>query len=226
MTPHVTIPVNEKGRDFVVGDIHGHYDLLMEELSYEGFDAAQDRVFSVGDLIDRGPNSLACLKLLDCPWFYAVRGNHEQMMMNWALGRSRANWQRAFGMWTEDMDKAEIAVCVESLMDLPISMTIMGETYSVGICHAEPAGFNWTEMISDEGCFHQMMWGRKVLTGNVDPRPVEGVDITVHGHTPLPEMRRIGNRFFLDTGAGQGKRLTVQKIGFLVQQYRDFAALA
>ena len=71
-----------------------------------------------------------------------------------------------------------------------------------------------------------MMWGRKVLTGNVDPGPVEGVDITVHGHTPLPEMRRTGNRFFLDTGAGQGKRLTVQKIGVLVQQYRDFAALA
>ncbi|MGL9724118.1 metallophosphoesterase [Sodalis sp. (in: enterobacteria)] len=33
----------------------------------------------LGDLIDRGPQSEACLPLLENPWFRSVRGNHEQM---------------------------------------------------------------------------------------------------------------------------------------------------
>lgn len=198
----------------------------MEALSYVGFDTAKDRLFSVGDLIDRGPKSLQCLKLLDAPWFFAVRGNHEQMMIDWALGQRFPLWQKAYGMWTRDMDTAEISAWVERLMRLPISMTVKGNSYSVGICHAEPCGFDWAAMISDNGCFQQMMWGRKVLKGEVDPRPVKGVDITLHGHTPIPHVRNVGNRYFLDTGAGMGDRLTVRNIAELVSEYRDLAALA
>ena len=62
---HIFIPKNIKGRDFVVGDIHGHYDLLKTELKTVGFDKQKDRLFSVGDIIDRGPKSEECLTLLD-----------------------------------------------------------------------------------------------------------------------------------------------------------------
>lgn len=223
---HVRIEENTLGRDFVAGDLHGHIELLMEALSYEGFDKSKDRLFSVGDLIDRGPESLRCLKLLDEPWFYAVRGNHEQMMIDWAMGESFPQWKSNFGMWTQNLSDSEISTWVARLMKLPISMTLAGPDYAVGICHAEPSGFDWTEMINDKNCFQQMMWGRKVLRGEVDARPVTGVDITLHGHTPVPKIRRIGNRYFLDTGAGMGDHLTVQNIARLISEYRDFAALA
>ncbi len=223
---HCIIDKNEHGRDFVVGDIHGHFDLLMEELSYEGFDPKQDRVFSVGDLIDRGPASLNCLKLLDQPWFYAVRGNHEQMMIDWSTGASFPSWERNYGMWTRNMEPSDITEWVGRLQNIPIAMTIVMRVQNadccVGICHAEPSGHNWTVMVNDPDCYQQMMWGRKVLRGDVDPKPVTGVDITVHGHTPVPRMQRIGNRFFIDTGAGDGDRLTVRKLSDLVQEYRDF----
>ena len=220
---HANIDPNPSGRDFVVGDIHGHKDLLMERLLYEGFDTSKDRLFSVGDMIDRGPDSLQCLKLLDAPWFFAVRGNHEQMMMEWALGRGWPNWHNDFGMWTDDLDETEIAHWAERLMALPISMTVHGKGYAVGICHAEPAGYMWGEMISDESCFQQMVWGRRVLTGNIDPRPVDGIDVTLHGHTPVSDVRRVGNRYFVDTGAGIGERLTVKNIATLVSDYREFS---
>ncbi|WP_189587099.1 metallophosphoesterase [Litorimonas cladophorae] len=223
---HSLISKNESGRDFAVGDIHGHIDLLMEELSYVGFDPSRDRVFSVGDLIDRGPKSLDCLKLLDEPWFYAVRGNHEQMMIDWFSCDAFPSWIRNYGTWTQELQRTEIAAWVERLMSLPIAITLKGETSTVGICHAEPCGHDWATMIDDLTCHQQMMWGRKVLRGDVDPRPVIGVDITLHGHTPVPKMRRIGNRYFLDTGAGDGDKLTVMNIATLVQGYRDFAALA
>ncbi|MCW8994392.1 MAG: protein phosphatase, partial [Psychromonas sp.] len=48
---------NDQGRDFFVGDIHGKYGLLMLALSNVNFNANVDRLFSVGDLIDRGEAS-------------------------------------------------------------------------------------------------------------------------------------------------------------------------
>jgi len=224
-SPHIRIEKNTKGRDFVVGDIHGHIDLFHEELSSEGFDPSRDRVFAVGDLIDRGPDSLACLDLLDKPWFYAVRGNHEQMMIEWAKCEGFPNWHAEFGDWLEGLSSSEIFQYVDQLQALPIAITLDGPDYSVGICHAEPCGFDWGKMISDPSCFQQMMWGRKILKGHEDPKPVEGIDITLHGHTPVLMMRRIGNRYFVDTGAGMGDSLTVRNIAELVKEYRDFQTL-
>ncbi|WP_414041500.1 metallophosphoesterase [Acidithiobacillus sp. M4-SHS-6] len=78
-----TLPVNTQGRDFVVGDLHGCKALLDAELVRQDFDVARDRLFSVGDLVDRGPDSEGCLDLLMEPWFHAVMGNHDAMLMAW-----------------------------------------------------------------------------------------------------------------------------------------------
>lgn len=77
------LPSNRKGSDFVVGDLHGCFDLLDRLLEAVRFDPACDRLFSVGDLVDRGPDSLRCMSFLDAPWFHAVRGNHESMLLEY-----------------------------------------------------------------------------------------------------------------------------------------------
>ena len=64
------VAANQRGRDFVVGDIHGWYGPLMAELEAVCFDPARDRLFSVGDLINRGPDSERCLLLTQEPWFF------------------------------------------------------------------------------------------------------------------------------------------------------------
>ena len=59
-TPHsqlVRFDKNTHGTDYIVGDIHGHYERLMSQLGELNFDFACDRLFCVGDLIDRGPDS-------------------------------------------------------------------------------------------------------------------------------------------------------------------------
>jgi hypothetical protein len=71
------LPSNQKGRDFVVGDLHGCFDLLDRLLEIVRFDPANDRLFSVGDLVDRCPDSFRCISFLGSPWFHAVEGNHE-----------------------------------------------------------------------------------------------------------------------------------------------------
>ncbi len=79
-SPIRRLPLNSAGKDYVVGDLHGCFNLLENLLAHVNFNTACDRLFSVGDLIDRGPDSLRCLRLLAEPWFYSVKGNHEMMM--------------------------------------------------------------------------------------------------------------------------------------------------
>ena len=55
-------PKNESGRDFVIGDLHGMTEFLFKLLDYVCFDPAKDRLFSVGDLIDRGGGFGRCAK--------------------------------------------------------------------------------------------------------------------------------------------------------------------
>lgn len=76
------LPENQHGRDFVVGDLHGCRAMLDRSLSEARFDPTADRLLSVGDLVDRGPDSMGCLALLEEPWFHAVRGNHEDMLLD------------------------------------------------------------------------------------------------------------------------------------------------
>ncbi len=72
---------NMDGRDFIVGDLHGCYDELQMLLKHVKFDTKQDRLFSTGDLMDRGPKSLDCVTLLNQPWFHPVLGNHEDLIL-------------------------------------------------------------------------------------------------------------------------------------------------
>lgn len=77
----VYLPENMEGRDLVVGDLHGHLDDLQALLSMAEFNPERDRLFCTGDLVDRGPDSMGCLALMEQPWFYTVAGNHEGILI-------------------------------------------------------------------------------------------------------------------------------------------------
>lgn len=81
-TPVRALPGNTRGRDFILGDLHGCTPLLEALLEHVSFDTACDRLFSVGDLVDRGPDTWGALQLLHQPWFHAVQGNHEHMLVD------------------------------------------------------------------------------------------------------------------------------------------------
>jgi serine/threonine protein phosphatase 1 len=92
---------NTRGRDFVVGDLHGCRALLDRLLREVNFRPESDRLFSVGDLIDRGPESMSCLDLLDEPWCHGVLGNHEVMLIDF-FSRALALGGRV--VWEEEHD--------------------------------------------------------------------------------------------------------------------------
>ena len=74
------------GRDWIVGDVHGCFQTLRQALAAIDFEHGRDRLFSAGDLIDRGPNSIEALAWLEAGRFDAVvMGNHEAEMVRLLL---------------------------------------------------------------------------------------------------------------------------------------------
>ena len=54
---------------FVVGDIHGDYQGLMEALKEVKFNFMTDVLIGVGDTVDRGNENEKCFNLLKEHWF-------------------------------------------------------------------------------------------------------------------------------------------------------------
>lgn len=129
------LPKNAKGRDLVVGDLHGHRSLFEQELDRLRFDPSCDRVLSVGDLIDRGPESLATLSLIEEPWFHAVLGNHELMLLNFlhcygSRLHSRKSYATGGGEWIGEAitrNRKVIARLAKRLATLPLAIHVEGD---------------------------------------------------------------------------------------------------
>lgn len=80
----------------------------------------------------------------------------------------------------------------------------------VGIIHAEVAGCDWNyckENIHRKDIQQQVMWDRDKISC-MDTENVRGIDFVIVGHTPLKRPTRLGNVFYIDTGAVFGKELT------------------
>ena len=60
-----TYPENPLGgADFVVGDVHGCFRTLRRAMNAVDFNPERDRLFAVGDLVNRGPHSYEAIDWL------------------------------------------------------------------------------------------------------------------------------------------------------------------
>jgi serine/threonine protein phosphatase 1 len=129
---------NRAGRDFVVGDIHGCFRRLSAELDRLGFNQYADRLFSVGDLVDRGPESAAALDWLAQPWFHAVRGNHEQMALDYLAGKlDPDDYVHDGGGCFTDLGVPERERIAAHFAALPFALEIATPTGRIGIVHGD-----------------------------------------------------------------------------------------
>lgn len=76
---------------YAIGDIQGCYDSLQHLLAHCAFDPAVDRLWLVGDLVNRGPKSLETLRLVKSlgPAALTVLGNHDLYLLMVAEGGAK-----------------------------------------------------------------------------------------------------------------------------------------
>ncbi|UIW10311.1 serine/threonine protein phosphatase [Flyfo siphovirus Tbat2_3] len=201
---------------WVVGDLHGCYTNLMNRLDSICFDGTQDLLISVGDLIDRGAENVECLELLQRPWFKAVRGNHEQMMLDGLSQDGNVNhWISNGGMWffNLDYDKERLAKALIHLVaELPLIIEVSTASQKVVICHADyPTDFyEYGRPINEE----QVIWNRERVSQSIDgyAGEISGADLFIFGHTPAGQPMRFANQLYIDTGAVFCGNLTLHQI--------------
>lgn len=223
------LPRNEVGRDFVAGDIHGEFDALRKALTDVSFNESVDRLFSVGDLVDRGSQSEESINWITKPWFHAVRGNHEQMVIDFSNNEWPAdNYIYNGGGWFVNMSDERQNLFAEIFETLPIMIEIDHQIGKVGIVHAEVPCFNWKTsseqitaggrgdrslpiIITELNAREKALWSRKKFTSK-DTSIIEGVERVYVGHTPLKEWIVMGNVYYIDTGSVFGNKLTLLEI--------------
>lgn len=153
---------NDKGRDVVVGDVHGHFSTFRKALD-ELEVGEHDRVISLGNLVDHGPDSWAARDWITGPdpvtrFALTLRGEHEQRMLEALLYRPpdhpliwendpRSLWIMGGGDWWESRKPGHGAQSwVEVLRDLPFCARVETRFGAIGLVHACPVHERWRDL--------------------------------------------------------------------------------
>jgi len=242
LSHHIFDP-NMKGRDLVVGDIHGCFELLKNALDRIDFDPEKDRLFGVGDLVDRGPDSIQALEWLKKPWFTSVIGNHDLSLI---LKRLKVDIADTYlsemildeDRWAQNCSVETRCKLIDQLESLPIAITLQSTSGYVGLVHAQlPWRYRrwceFTKSIDDKALpiadFCAALCGRHFVLHHSPSRVEENyrvldLEALIHGHG-IPQTRRcftISNRFFIETGAfldntfggGGFTIIDIERVGF------------
>ena len=207
--------INTAGRDLIVGDIHGHFARLERAMAVIEFNPAVDRLFSVGDLVDRGPDSELVLDWLAKPWFHAVCGNHEEMTADAYAGLIHEDMHVVNGgRWFYQLPPEDRKLFAQILRELPVLIEIETPKGLVGLVHAGCPTDDWAHLrrqilrdVNSAGHVpvfgtnewrNLALWDRRRADGVINGE-VRGVRAVVSGHTPMTRPVVADNHHFIDT---------------------------
>ncbi len=224
MINHIHLPHNNIGDDFIIGDLHGNLQPLIKLLDYIQFDKQTDRLFSVGDTIDRGPQSIECANLIYEPWFFPIIGNHELMMIQSILYNNETSletWLYNGGEWHLSITNEELMELANSWLSQPLIYSIGNDNNRFNIVHAELYSNNniinnshidnWS---FDNSTIDNILWGRNIANLHSYPNHnnpqlhSKDLSLTFVGHTIFHNITQIQQHIYLDTGIFLNKTLS------------------
>ena len=215
-------------RCYAIGDIHGRLDRLEEllgliEAHHRDHPGPEAVIVSLGDIVDRGPQSRQVIERLMAGVAFASRlivlkGNHEEMFLKSLTGArsSLEGWLAAGG-----------AACAASYgLSPPLLAQISPEAAAHNLASAiPPSHIAFLESLPDSVKFGDYLLvhagirpGRPleeqspkdlrwIRQGFLDSRVIHDW-MVIHGHSVTPEMEEKPNRIGIDTGAWATGRLT------------------
>jgi serine/threonine protein phosphatase 1 len=219
-TLHKSYDLQEASRVYAIGDIHGCLDLLDQLIAKIDFDLKQapstsSFVVTLGDYVDRGPNSRGVIeRLAQNPFpvpYVALKGNHEELfeafLENPSIG---SQWRQLGGLETLHSYGVPVSLLMlgkgfheaadllrekvpEAHFTFLSSLRTSASYGSFFLCHAgvRPG------IPLDRQTPKDLLWIREEFLSS----PKDFGKRVVHGHTPTPKPEVLPNRINIDTGA-------------------------
>ena len=209
------LTIDDEVNVYVVGDIHGDYDQLINRLKELGFRFDRDLLLAVGDLIDRGEQNEKCVGLINELWFKTVRGNHEDFCIKGFMNDTIAFYhkmQNNGGEWFYKQPEGIQQAIVNIFDKLPYMLEVSYRGKKFGFVHADLPYEDWelikecvnnNDIINGRDITDYLIWSRGIIENyeSTGYEPIIAqVDNVFLGHTVLPEVTQVGNITFLDTG--------------------------
>lgn len=178
---------------YAVSDLHGCYSQWKQ---IQSFCKENDRIFVLGDCIDRGPEGFDTLKsVMRDPRTTLIRGNHEQMMADtlteerdygysdyWMWIWFNNGGKTTYDAWQEDGRKFDWISTINYLPLWAKYTNTQGQEIVMNHSGITPkAGWSVADMTPK-----QLLWNRDHL-GALKWHRAEN-EIVIHGHTPIPLM--------------------------------------
>ena len=219
--------LEDASRVYVIGDIHGRLDLLDQlirkiDLDLKQAPAVEAITVTLGDYIDRGPNSRGVLeRLVHDPFptpYVPLKGNHEELFENFFDDPSvGSKWRHLGGLETLHSYGVPVSLLMlgkgfreaadllretvpKTHLEFLSSLKTSASSKSFFLCHAgvrpgiplERQNTGDLLWIRGEFLNSRLNFGKRV----------------VHGHTPTERPEVLANRINIDTGAYMTGRLT------------------
>jgi serine/threonine protein phosphatase 1 len=208
-------------KQYVIGDIHGCIETLKALHSQLEPDSI---VYSVGDLVDKGPNSMDVIDFCIDNDIKVIKGNHEflySIYMKRHLDNVNVRNNKWSKEWGGDLtiksyryNKNKIKKHLEFIDDMPYYYEVRVNDKNYFITHG--FGLPYYDVKDDEKTQRALMSNR--LHGdfydikNVDELSKHDV-INVFGHDAFDEVKRHDLYLGIDTGCVYGNKLTAIELG-------------
>ena len=194
---------------YAIGDLQGCFDPLRRLLDYISFDSAADRLWFVGDLVNRGPDSLEVLRFVRNlgPAATAVLGNHDLHLVMQSEGYGKSNKEDTLQDVLEAPDRDEL---LRWLRGLPLfhhegswAMVHAGllPTWSVYKAHALSDEVSAALTASNYSDFLANMWGSEPVTWNDGLQGWDRLRVVVNAMTRMRYITPQGAMEFRAPGA-------------------------
>lgn len=195
---------------FVIGDIHGCFDKLRTLMEKIPIDLEQDKLIFIGDYIDRGLNSFKVLDYLvklkiQFPNIIFLKGNHEEMLVNYLTGVDRFTYllnggQKTLDEYLNQTVHTGSSPVPRDHMAFLKSLVMYYQTEDYIFVHA---GLR-KKIPLEKQKSQDLLWIRKSFIStdyNFRKR-------VIFGHTPFPKPLVEKNKIGIDTGAVFGNKLS------------------
>lgn len=216
---------------YVFSDVHGHRAALEHALALTSY-TEEDRFFCLGDMIDRGPDSVGVLRLVrSLPNVTVLMGNHEDLMVSCLDdpddGLAAVNWGLNGGAATSEglaaLGEDEAGELVDWVRGLPrwAWVRVGDQAYLLvhgGVRLSAPVPDTWDDAAieaylaaqdPEDLCWiREEFWGAEHgLLGEDGTGP-----IVIAGHTPTPYLEQMAR--VLDRPAtGEDGRARMVRVG-------------